>query len=224
MRIRSSTSFKRFVLEELVDKEKRARLWEIYLGTKTLSKEKVTHAETARIRHIEKQLAHLNRNRRLTNDTLAPTTDEIPYERSRSDSRQITTDEERPLGLRRRSSFDQQTLERWKALANQSKTSEQVPWNIRKIMIRRYFRRHQKKPLAPIYQEPPIINPTIDNFLLFTDHINFLTQHRSESDLDQTNTDDEQSDSYARYFYTSTNRPETVSEKFSPASSQHSLA
>lgn len=196
----------------MVDKEKRARLWDIYLGTKTLSKEKVTHGETARIRHIEKQLAHLNRNRRLTNDTLAPMADEIPYERSRSDSRQITTDEERPSTLRRRSSFDQQTLERWKALANQSKTSEQVPWNIRKMMVGRYLRRHQKKPLASIHQESPIINPTIDNFLLFTDHINFLTQHHNESD------------SYARYLYTSTHRPETVSEKFSPASSQHSLA
>lgn len=211
----------------MVDKEKRARLWNIYLGSKTFSKEKVTNGETARIRHIEKQLANLNRNRRMTDDRLTTGRDEILYQRSRSDSRQVTIendDEQHPSTLRRRSSFDQQTLEQWKALANQSKTSEQVPWNIRQMMIGRYFRRHMKKPLSPIRQESNMINPTIDNFLLFTDQINFLTQHRSESDLDQINTDDEPpSDSYMRYFYPTSDRPETVSDKFSPVSSQHSL-
>ena len=206
----------------MVDKDKRARLWDIYLSSKTFSKEKVTNAETARIRHIEKQLANLNRNRRMTDDRLGHGAAEIPYERSRSDSRQITMDDgEHVSTLRRRSSFDQQTLERWKALANQSKTSGQVPWNIRQMMMGRYFRRHAKKPLLPPLDHQ---QPSIDNFLLFTDQINFLTQHRSESDLEQINIDDERDDSYMRYFYPTNRRPETVSEKFSPASSEHSFA
>ena len=167
-------------LEELVDKQKRARLWNIYLGSKSPPKEKITRAETVRIRHIEKQLATMNRNRRLTNETLFPLENEIRYHRSRSDSRQtmtISSTTERPLTLRRRSSLDQQTLERWKALANQSKTQEQMPWNIRKLMISRYFRRSTKKSLPSIRQESTSTNATIDNFSLI---------HRSHQSIDST--------------------------------------
>ena len=135
-------------LEELLDKQKRARLWDIYLGTTIESKDKLTRAESMRIRHIEKQLANINRNRRLTNETVIPTANNVLYFRSRSDSRQMPSQSAVPsdaLALRRRSSFDQQTLERWKVLANQEKPHEQLPWTMRKLLIRRYFRRLPKK-------------------------------------------------------------------------------
>ena len=137
------------VVEELVDKDKRARLWDIYLGTTGETKDKMTRADTIRIRHIEKQLASMNRSRRLTNDTLFSAPNDVRYYRSRSDSHQAI-DEVVPTGshLRRRSSLDQQTLERWKVLANQSKAHEQIPWTVRKSMIRGYFRRHPKKSAA----------------------------------------------------------------------------
>lgn len=46
--------------------------------------------------------------------------------------------------VRRRSSLDQQIIERWKFLVEQCKTPEQLPWTIQKRMIRRHFRRHHK--------------------------------------------------------------------------------
>jgi hypothetical protein len=52
--------------------------------------------------------------------------------------------------VRRRSSLDQQIIERWKSLVEQCKTHEQLPWTIQKLMIRRHFRRHYKTML----QEP----------------------------------------------------------------------
>ncbi len=214
-----------FVLEELVDKQKRARLWDIYLGTKSPPKEKLTRAETVRIRHIEKQLATINRNRRLTNETLFSIEDEVQYCRSRSDSRQITsesiTTEEH--SLRRRSSFDQQTIERWKALASQSKTHD-MPWNTRKLMVRKYFRRHMRNPLSPIRQESTVTNNSaMDNLLLFTGHINSLTQHRSDSDLHEITNYDEQEDPYITYLYAANSQPDILTTEFYPATSEHSI-
>ncbi len=186
----------------------------------------MTRAETIRIRHIEKQLATLNRNRRFTNETLFSTNDEIHYQRSRSDSRAISNELstiEETSALRRRSSLDQQTLERWKALTNQSKIQEQMPWTTRKLMMRRYLRRNTKKPLSIIHQESTETNPTIDSLLSFTDHINFLTQHQTESDLDQTSTYNERQNPYLTYFYTPTSHPTILTTEFFPVTSDHSI-
>ena len=55
--------------EELVDREKRAKLWEIYWG-KTVANSNQSHgAELTRIRNIKKQLAMINRNQIIMNDT-----------------------------------------------------------------------------------------------------------------------------------------------------------
>jgi hypothetical protein len=183
------------------------------------TKDKLTRAETVRIRHIEKQLATINRNRRLTNETLFPREDEIHYYRSRSDSRQITRELSRnevPSTLRRRSSFDQQTLERLKVLSNQSNTPEQMSWTIRKLRIQKYFHRNSKKPLSIIQQESVITNPP-------SDHINTLTRHRSESELNQTPTYDERQNPYLTYFYKSTNHPNILTTQFFPVSSDPSI-
>jgi hypothetical protein len=124
--------------------------------------------------------------------------------------------------LRRRSSLDQQTLEQWKTLANQSNTPEQMPWAIRKLIIRRYFRRNIKRPLSIIQQESPEINSTRDNLLSFTDHINSLTRHRTESELDQMTTYNERENPYITYFYRSSNHPNRLTPEFFSVSSDHS--
>ncbi len=51
---------------------------------------------------------------------------------------------ENRVRVRRRSSLDQQIIERWKVLVEQCKTHEQLPWKIQKLMIRRHFRRYYK--------------------------------------------------------------------------------
>jgi len=115
--------------EELVDKQNRGRLWNIYLGKKWDTKDHLTRAETVRVRHIEKQLATIKRNHRLTQDSICPPTNEIRYVHSRSDYRQSTSDLSSGAisTLPRRSSFDQQTLDHWKELTNLSKPYEQLP-------------------------------------------------------------------------------------------------
>lgn len=105
------------VVEELVDKEKRDKLWDIYFER---TNEKFLPEENLRIRNIERRLANINRNLIL------------PIHQS------ITRDI--PLRHRRRSSFDQQILERWKMLVEQCKTSEQLPWKLQKLIIRRHYR------------------------------------------------------------------------------------
>ncbi|CAF1094107.1 unnamed protein product [Adineta ricciae] len=136
------------ILEELVDKQKRDRLWDIYLGTSENNSEKVIQDDLLRIRNIEKQLAAINQNRIFANESLISST-------IFSD---IIVNENR-VRVRRRSSLDQQIIERWKILVEQCRKHEQLPWSIQKLMIRRHFRRHYKTML----QQSDQINMSMDD-------------------------------------------------------------
>ncbi len=72
----------------------------------------------------------------------------ITNSRTRSNSQSIIISDlltiENRARVRRRSSLDQQIIERWKVLVEQCKRHEQLPWKIQKLMIRRHFRRHYK--------------------------------------------------------------------------------
>ncbi|CAF1035348.1 unnamed protein product [Rotaria magnacalcarata] len=220
--LRDQTNTKE-ILEELADKQKRARLWEIYLGTKDERKTKLTEAETVRIRHIEKQLATLKRDRRLTNEALFASEAEKAFFRSRSDARQMTaklSTIEEPSLLRRRSSFDPQTLERWKALANQSKSHEQMPWNTRKLVIRRYFRRLTGRPSSTTHQDS---ETTTENLLSFANQITTLARPLTEINLDEISSSDERQNPYLTYFYKPTSRPSILATQFFPTSSEPSI-
>ena len=56
-------------LEELANKEKRAKLWAIYWGAATTSTDQLLRDERLRIGNIKRQLAILKRNRMIMNDT-----------------------------------------------------------------------------------------------------------------------------------------------------------
>ena len=146
-------------LEELVDKQKRDRLWDIYLGTTCDSKDRLTRVESSRIRRIEKQLATMKRNHRLTQDNLFPESSPAPSTEERPESRRMPSITSSIL--RRRSSFDQQTLEQWKQLATQTTTSEQLPSAIRRVMMRRSFRRSAQKSSPPVPRRSSTIIPTV---------------------------------------------------------------
>ncbi|CAF2556809.1 unnamed protein product [Rotaria sp. Silwood2] len=132
---------KKEILEELVDKQNRDRLWNIYLGESSDdTKDYLIRAETVRIRHIKKKLAAIKRNYHLAYDALLlPSTHNIHYARSRSENRSETF--QLSWGVtssrRRHSSLDQQTLDQLKQLTNQSKFYDQLPWTIRKYIIQR---------------------------------------------------------------------------------------
>ncbi|CAF1428065.1 unnamed protein product [Adineta steineri] len=129
------------ILEELVDKQKRDKLWDIYLGTSDNNNDKLIRAEVLRIRNIEKQLAVINKNHLCMNESLM-------FSTKHSDSQSMIssdlTSTENRVRIRRRSSLDQQIIERWKNIVEQCIKHEQLPWTIQKLMIRRHFRRHYK--------------------------------------------------------------------------------
>ncbi|CAF0800461.1 unnamed protein product [Rotaria sp. Silwood1] len=114
------------ILEELVNKQKRDKLWDIYLGTSGDMNDKIIRAEIVRIRNIEKQLATMNERHR---NQWSSVTD-----LSTSNSR---------LRTRRRSSLDYKILEDWKVLGDELKIHENWPWAIQKLIIRRQLRRQQ---------------------------------------------------------------------------------
>ena len=55
---------------------------------------------------------------------------------------------------RRRSSLDQQIIERWKSLVEQSNAHEQLPWSFRKHLICHHFRRYCKNSSDERAQNP----------------------------------------------------------------------
>lgn len=173
--------------EELLDKEKRARLWDIYHGRKGEKKVKIDEGESARIRNIEKQLENLNRNRRMTNENIFPM---IPS--------MNTVNRLKTFQLRRRSSLDQQKFKRNLELDDSTKNNEQIPWSTKKTMIRRYFRRQTKKPTGLVAQNSTN-SETLTNF---AEDINRLTIVSREDDQQSDSlVDNERENPYLTYFY-----------------------
>ena len=133
-------SFLCFCLEELVDKQKRDKLWDIYLGTTGDMNDKITRDEIHRIRHIQKRLASLN-------EDPGGSLDDSCLLRSHSDLWSSVVDvssSNSRLRTRRRSSLDQRILGEWKNLANELKTHENWPWAIQRLLIRRHLRRQRQ--------------------------------------------------------------------------------
>ncbi|CAF1108953.1 unnamed protein product [Adineta ricciae] len=146
------------ILEELVDTEKRERFWNIYFEKTDYNKEKLKRAERHRTRNIRKQLAAINRNRLIMNETmLTPVVNERAHRASITSQStlipHLSAIENQPRD-RRRSSLDQQIIERWKSLVEQSNAHEQLPWPFRKHLICRHFRRYCKNSSDECVQNP----------------------------------------------------------------------
>jgi hypothetical protein len=110
--------------------------------------DKITRAETLRIRNIEKQLAILNEDHQDCNQR---SFDENSMTHSNSDIWSSVSDlspSNTRLRTRRRSSLDYKILEEWKVLSDELKAHENWPWAIQKLLIRRHLRRqrHATKP------------------------------------------------------------------------------
>ena len=122
-----------------MDKQKRDKLWDIYLGTSGDMNDKITRAEVNRIRHIQKRLASLDEDRRGSLDDDYSVRSHCNLWSSAVDVSSSTS----RLRTRRRSSLDQRILEEWKTLANELKTHENWPWPIQRLFIRRHLRRQR---------------------------------------------------------------------------------
>ncbi|CAF3552033.1 unnamed protein product [Rotaria sp. Silwood1] len=145
--LRDQTQTKQ-ILEELVDKQKRNQLWNIYFGKTYNKKHKLKHAEILRIKNIKKQLAIINHNRMIINDTfISPIVNSCTRHRLSMKNQKC---------IRRRSSLDRQIIQRWKSTIDQNKSYEQqIPWTIKKVLIRRYLRRY--------YQNTSMTTPAMES-------------------------------------------------------------
>ncbi|CAF2974059.1 unnamed protein product [Rotaria sp. Silwood2] len=159
--LRDQTQTKQ-ILEELVDKQKRDKLWNIYFGKTYNKKHKLIHAEILRIKNIKKQLTIINHHHMIMNDTfISPIVNSCIYRRSSNSRSKFISKLSSNVNqkcIRRCSSFDRQIIQHWKSIIDQNKAHEQqIPWTIKKVLIHRYFRRY--------YQNSSINTPTMESLL-----------------------------------------------------------
>ncbi len=126
-----------------MDRQKRDKLWDIYLGKSTDMNDKISRDEIHRIRNIEKRLATLNDNgqhhsQRLFDDSFISCSNSSLWS-SMTDG----TSSNLRLRVRRRSSLDNKIIREWKILGDELKTRENWPWAIQKLLIRRRLKRQR---------------------------------------------------------------------------------
>ena len=127
------------------------------MGTEWDTKDCLARAEAVRIRRIEKQLTMMKRNQYSTNSTrYLRSHSDYPLEAFRSLSKVTST-------RRRRSSLDQQALDRWKELNKLSKPSVQLSRAIRKLMLRKFSRYSTKKNHHPLNIQIQLFQPLVMN-------------------------------------------------------------
>ncbi|CAF2717911.1 unnamed protein product [Rotaria sp. Silwood2] len=137
--LRDQTQTKQ-ILEELVDKQKRDKLWNIYFGKTYNKKHKLKHAEILRIKNIKKQLTIINHHHMIMNDTfISPIVNSCIYRRSSNSRSKFISKLSSNVNqkcIRRCSSFDRQIIQHWKSIIDQNKAHEQqIPWTIKKVLI-----------------------------------------------------------------------------------------
>ncbi len=91
--------------------------------------DKITRAETLRIRNIQQQLAAINEDNSFDHN-VASSVPDISSFQSR-------------VRVRRQSSMDQQILEEWKTAVGGLKVGENWPWVVQRLLIRRHLRRQR---------------------------------------------------------------------------------
>lgn len=177
-----------FFSEELVDKERRDKLWDIYLGETQNTKEKLKRGELLRIRNIQKQLAVINRNRLIMNETVVIPATRYLIRRSVSESRSTfishLTEFENQASDRRRSSFDEQTIQGWKTAA---------PSRMKDGYLQRCFRRSEINPLKELKPRNTSVNP-------------LLPADEQQQQRPLTKKSNERTNPYITYFHLPTNK------------------
>lgn len=207
-----------------MDKQNRGRLWNIYLGTKWNTKDGLKRAENNRIRHLEKQLATIKRNHRLTHEIVHPPANDTHFSRSRSEYQSDPSPHSPEVvsALRRRSSYDQEQIDRWKEMNKLSKPFEHLPWTARKSMFGEYLRRNTKKLFSSSFVRFKRSNTTVSaRNDEQTDHFSFsnpqpqLSRSRTEVGLSTfTGANHERQNPYLSYFHIPSDFPTVFTPEF----------
>ncbi len=131
-------------LEELADKEKRDKLWDIYFGTSKNKDDKINRAETLRIRNIQQQLATIKEIYRDDDELVQSFNDPNSLDFNIGSSVPDISAPENRLRARRQSPMDQQILEEWKTTVDDLNLGENAPWTTQRLLIQRHLRRQRR--------------------------------------------------------------------------------
>ncbi|CAF0927491.1 unnamed protein product [Rotaria sordida] len=132
---------RKIILEELVDKENRDKLWDIYFGTSDDMNNKIIHKEPFRIRNIQRRLEMIDKDNQDDNERIQfsqghkdPDSKYFSLSRNKSSS-------DRRLYVKHHSLVDRQTLEEWEKNVDSVKISENYSLTIPRLFTRRHSRR-----------------------------------------------------------------------------------
>lgn len=121
------------------------------MGTSGDMNNKISRAETLRIRNIQRRLAAINEHFRNDNKQVRFFNDENSSDYNIGSSGPDLSSSDNRLRVRRQSSADQRILEEWKNTIDGFKIRENWPWRIQKRLIRRYLRQQrQMKNFQPL--------------------------------------------------------------------------
>lgn len=130
--------------EELLDKDKRDKLWDIYLGASGELNDRATQAERLRIQHMERTLANMKEKNRDNQRSVRFMSDNRSLHSNLSSSAPNLLSMDGRLRVRRQLSRDQQLLEQWQAIMGDFRVNENWPWAIQRLFIQRHLRRQRR--------------------------------------------------------------------------------
>jgi hypothetical protein len=133
-----------FHSEELVDKEKRIKLWDIYLGASGEMDDRATQADTLRVQNMQRKLAILKKEKQHDDGEIEIVNENNSLQSKVGSSLPDLSSINNQLRVRRQLSTEQQIHEQWQMAMIDLKVNENWPWAIQKLFIRRHLRRRRK--------------------------------------------------------------------------------
>jgi hypothetical protein len=134
---------KNFHSEELVDKEKRIKLWDIYLGASGEMDDRATQADTLRVQNMQRKLAILKKENQHDDGKIEIVNENNPLKSKVGSSLPDLSSINNQLRVRRQLSTEQQILEQWQTAMSDFRVNENWPWTIQRLFIRRHLRRQR---------------------------------------------------------------------------------
>jgi hypothetical protein len=127
-----------------VDKEKRIKLWDIYLGASGEMDDRATQADTLRVQNMQRKLAILKKEKQHDDGEIEIVNENNSLKSKVGSSLPDLSFINNQLRVRRQLSTEQQILEQWRMAMSDFRVNENWPWAIQRLFIRRHLRRRRK--------------------------------------------------------------------------------
>ncbi len=127
-----------------MDKEKRIKLWDIYLGASGEMDDRATQADTLRVQNMQRKLAILKKEKQHDDGEIEIVNENNSLKSKVGSSLPDLSFINNQLRVRRQLSTEQQILEQWRMAMSDFRVNENWPWAIQRLFIRRHLRRRRK--------------------------------------------------------------------------------